>query len=139
MKHRIRVVIAKLGLDAHDRGVRFIAKSLQEAGMEVIYLGLFQTPENVVRVAVQESADVIAISSLSGEHRVYLPALMKALTAAAAEDIHVIVGGLVLGDDAAQLRDLGVGVYGPGTSMNLVVQDIEAMVSREAGVSWTSA
>lgn len=129
MTRRIRVVIGKMGLDAHDRGVRFIAKSLQNAGMEVMYVGMFQTPEAIVNTAVQEAADVIAISSLSGEHRSYVPVLMDALAKAGASEIAVIVGGLVVGEDERQLRELGVkGVYGPSASVATIVDGIRALV-----------
>ena len=129
VNRKIRVVVTKMGLDAHDRGVRFIAKSLQNAGMDVIYLGLFNTPEAVANVAVQESADVIAVSSLSQEHRTHVPALMKALEKADAKEIHVIVGGLVLGEDEKYLRKWGIkGIYGPAASINEVIKDIREMV-----------
>lgn len=135
MTKTIRVLIAKMGLDAHDRGVRFIVSSLKSAGMEVIYLGLFQTPASVARAAVDEAVDVIGISSLSGEYRTYVPGLMQALERAGALEIPVIVGGLVLGDEVRRLERLGVrGVYGPSTTIEQLVRHIRQLVARAAAV-----
>lgn len=135
MTKTIRVLIAKMGLDAHDRGARFIVSSLKSAGMEVIYLGLFQTPASVARAAVDEAVDVIGISSLSGEYRTYVPGLMQALERAGALEIPVIVGGLVLGDEVRRLEQLGVrGVYGPSTTIEELVRHIRQLVARAAAV-----
>ena len=135
MTKTIRVLIAKMGLDAHDRGARFIVSSLKNAGMEVIYLGLFQTPASVARAAVDEAVDVIGISSLSGEYRTYVPRLMQALERAGALEIPVIVGGLVLGDEVRRLERLGVrGVYGPSTTIEELVRHIRQLVARAAAV-----
>jgi methylmalonyl-CoA mutase C-terminal domain/subunit len=130
----IRVLIAKMGLDAHDRGARFIVSALKGAGMEVIYLGLFQTPTSVVRAAVDEAVDLIGISSLSGEYRTYVPQLMQALHQAGAREIPVIVGGLVLGDEARRLEGLGVkGIYGPSTTIDQLVSDIRLLLENTGG------
>ena len=134
-----RVLIAKMGLDAHDRGARFIVSALKSAGMEVIYLGLFQTPASVARAAVDEAVDVVGISALSGEYRTHVPALLRALGDAGAADIPVLVGGLVQGEEARRLERAGVkGVYGPNTGMAELVRDIRALVA-QAGADGPAA
>jgi methylmalonyl-CoA mutase C-terminal domain/subunit len=105
---RIRVIIAKVGLDGHDRGVKIVARTLRDAGMDVIYTGLHRTPEEVVDAAVQEDVDVIGVSILSGAHMTVFPRILDALKAKGADDILVVGGGVIPDDDCARLRALGV-------------------------------
>jgi methylmalonyl-CoA mutase cobalamin-binding domain/chain len=133
MSDRIRVVVAKAGLDGHDRGAKIIARSLRDAGMEVIYTGIRQTPERVVGIALQEDADVIGLSILSGAHLPICERLLECLREQGMEDVVVVVGGTVPRDDAAQLRALGVrGVFGPGTPIDEIVGFIRREVGRGA-------
>ncbi len=112
---RIRVVVAKPGLDGHDRGAKIIARTLRDAGMEVIYTGLHQTPEQIVETAIQEDADAIGISILSGAHRTLVPRILELLREEDADDVLVVVGGTIPADDIAELKGLGVAeVYTPG-------------------------
>jgi methylmalonyl-CoA mutase C-terminal domain/subunit len=116
MARTIRVVVAKVGLDGHDRGAKIIARALRDAGMEVIYTGLHQTPEQVVEAAIQEDADAIGISILSGAHMTLVPRIIELLEENEAEDILVFVGGTIPKEDITRLKDLGVGeVFTPGT------------------------
>jgi len=105
---RIRVIIAKVGLDGHDRGVKIVARTLRDAGMDVIYTGLHRTPEEVVEAAVQEDVDVIGVSILSGAHMTIFPRILDALKAKQADDILVVGGGVIPDDDCAKLRAMGV-------------------------------
>jgi methylmalonyl-CoA mutase C-terminal domain/subunit len=105
---RIRVLIAKVGLDGHDRGVKIVARTLRDAGMDVIYTGLHRTPEEVVEAAVQEDVDVIGVSILSGAHMTVFPRILDALAARAADDILVVGGGVIPDDDCAALKARGV-------------------------------
>ena len=105
---RIRVIVAKVGLDGHDRGVKIVARTLRDAGMDVIYTGLHRTPEEVVEAAIQEDVDVIGISILSGAHMTVFPRLIELLKARGADDILVIGGGVIPDDDLPRLRALGV-------------------------------
>ena len=105
---RIRVIVAKVGLDGHDRGVKIVARTLRDAGMDVIYTGLHRTPEEVVEAAIQEDVDVIGISILSGAHMTVFPRLVELLKARGADDILVIGGGVIPDDDLPKLRALGV-------------------------------
>ncbi|HKI92831.1 MAG TPA: cobalamin B12-binding domain-containing protein [Gaiellaceae bacterium] len=117
-----RVVVAKVGLDGHDRGAKIIARVLRDAGIEVIYTGLHQTPEQVVEAVIQEDADAIGISILSGAHMTLIPRVLELLREEGAEDALVVAGGTIPDDDAEQLRDLGVaGVFGPGTTTTEIV------------------
>jgi methylmalonyl-CoA mutase C-terminal domain/subunit len=130
MSDRIRVVVAKAGLDGHDRGAKIIARSLRDAGMEVIYTGIRQTPERVVGIALQEDADVIGLSILSGAHLPISERLFECLREQGMDDV---VGGTVPRDDAEQLRALGVrGVFGPGTPIDEIVDFIRREVGRGA-------
>jgi methylmalonyl-CoA mutase C-terminal domain/subunit len=104
----IRVVIAKVGLDGHDRGVKIVARTLRDAGMDVIYTGLHRTPEEIVEAALQEDADVIGVSILSGAHMTVFPRIVKLLKERDAEDILVVGGGVIPDEDLAKLRDIGV-------------------------------
>ncbi|MHB8495775.1 MAG: cobalamin B12-binding domain-containing protein [Casimicrobiaceae bacterium] len=105
---RIRVIVAKVGLDGHDRGVKIVARTLRDAGMDVIYTGLHRTPEEVVEAAIQEDVDVIGISILSGAHMTVFPRLVELLKARGADDILVVGGGVIPDDDLPKLRALGV-------------------------------
>ena len=130
----IRVVVAKPGLDGHDRGAKVIARSLRDAGMEVVYTGIRQTPETIVRVALEEDAQVIGLSILSGAHLPLCERIMGLLRGQGMEDIVVVVGGTVPKDDVARLLALGVaGVFGPGTSVQAIVDFIRRAV-QERGV-----
>ena len=129
MAGKIRVVVAKPGLDGHDRGAKIIARALRDAGMEVIYTGLHQTPEQIVETAIQEDADAIGISILSGAHMTLVPRIVELLHANDADDVVVIVGGTVPEDDAAELRKLGVaGVFGPGAATSEIVDFVRGAV-----------
>ncbi|MDD4889729.1 MAG: cobalamin B12-binding domain-containing protein [Phycisphaerae bacterium] len=134
---RIRVVLAKVGLDGHDRGIKVVARSLRDAGMEVIYTGLWQSPEAVVRSAVQEDAGFLGLSFLSGSHTALMPKVFDALRAAgAAGDIDVIVGGIVPQDDYTMLEKLGVArVFGPGSGLADIVSFIQQRWARRTGES----
>jgi len=119
---RNRIVIAKIGLDGHDRGAKVIARALRDAGMEVIYTGLHQTPDQVVATAVDEDADAIGISILSGAHMTLVPKVVEGLAAHEADDVLVLVGGTIPSDDAAELQANGVAaVFTPGAPMSDIV------------------
>jgi methylmalonyl-CoA mutase C-terminal domain/subunit len=119
---KIRVVIAKPGLDGHDRGAKIIARALRDAGMEVIYTGLHQTPEQIVETAIQEDADAVGISILSGAHMTLVPRIVELLREGGADDVLVLVGGTIPNDDAAELKELGVAeVFGPGAPTSAIV------------------
>ena len=125
MNRTIRVVIAKPGLDGHDRGAKVIARALRDAGMEVVYTGLRQTPEQIVSAALQEDADVIGLSILSGAHLHICPRIMELLKAQGLDDVLVVVGGIIPDADIPVLNALGItGVFLPGTPMQEVVQFI---------------
>ncbi len=114
----IRVLIAKVGLDGHDRGAKVLTRALRDAGMEVIYTGLHQTPEMVVEAAIQEDVDVLGLSSLSGAHATLFPRVIAGLRAVGLSDILIVAGGVIPADDAAELRQAGVAaVFGPGTPL----------------------
>jgi methylmalonyl-CoA mutase C-terminal domain/subunit len=126
---KIRVVIAKPGLDGHDRGAKIIARALRDAGMEVIYTGLHQTPEQIAETAIQEDADAVGISILSGAHMTLVPRILELLRESGAEDVLVVVGGTIPTDDADELRKLGVaGVFGPGAPTSEIVEFLEGAV-----------
>jgi methylmalonyl-CoA mutase C-terminal domain/subunit len=114
-EQKIRVVIAKPGLDGHDRGAKIIARALRDAGMEVIYTGLHQTPEQIVETAIQEDADAVGVSILSGAHMTLVPRIVEGLKQSGADDVLVVVGGTIPHDDAEELKAQGVAeVFGPG-------------------------
>jgi methylmalonyl-CoA mutase, C-terminal domain len=126
---KIRVVIAKPGLDGHDRGAKIIARALRDAGMEVIYTGLHQTPEQIVETAVQEDADAVGISILSGAHMTLVPKILDGLRENGAEDVLVVVGGTIPTEDAAELERQGVaGVFTPGAPTSEIVEFLRAKV-----------
>ena len=125
MNQTIRVVIAKPGLDGHDRGAKVIARALRDAGMEVIYTGLRQTPEHIVAAALQEDADVIGLSILSGAHMHICPRVMELLRQNGLDDVMVVVGGIIPDVDIPKLNEIGVrGIFLPGTPMQEIVDFI---------------
>lgn len=131
-KH-IRVLVAKPGLDGHDRGAKVIARALRDAGMEVIYTGLRQTPEMIVNTALQEDVQVIGLSILSGAHNAIVPRVMELLRAKQMSDVLVIVGGIIPDEDAAQLKQQGVAaVFQPGAPLAEIVDFIRASVGQPA-------
>src|SRR5712675_407161 len=118
MNAPIRILVAKPGLDGHDRGAKIIARALRDAGMEVVYTGLHQTPEMIVNAALQEDVQVIGLSILSGAHNAIVPRVMELLQQKKMTDVLVVIGGIVPDEDAAQLKKLGVAaVYPPGSSL----------------------
>lgn len=129
MARRIRVLVAKPGLDGHDRGAKVVARALRDAGMEVIYTGLRKTPEQVVNAALQEDVDVIGVSLLSGAHMAIVPRMMELLKENQAEDIVVIVGGIIPPMDIPRLKAMGVDeVFVPGSSLDEIVAFIKKRV-----------
>jgi methylmalonyl-CoA mutase C-terminal domain/subunit len=126
----LRVIVAKAGLDGHDRGAKVIARALRDAGVEVIYTGLFQTPEQIVQAAIQEDVDGIGLSILSGAHMTLFPLVLEQLREADAEDIVFFGGGTIGPEDAAELKSMGVReIFTPGATLG----DIVAFVERECG------
>jgi methylmalonyl-CoA mutase C-terminal domain/subunit len=127
---KIRVVIAKPGLDGHDRGAKIIARALRDAGMEVIYTGLHQTPEQIVETAIQEDADAVGISILSGAHMTLVPRILEGLKESDIEDVLVVVGGTIPTDDAEELKRLGVAeVFTPGAPTSEIVDFLRGKVA----------
>src|SRR4051794_812857 len=130
MSRPIRVLVAKPGLDGHDRGAKVIARALRDAGMEVIYTGLRQTPEMIVNAALQEDVQVIGLSILSGAHNAIVPRVIQLLREKDMEDVKVIVGGIVPDEDAARLKEQGVAaVFQPGASLDAIVGFIRGAVT----------
>ena len=129
MAKKIRVVIAKPGLDGHDRGAKVIARALRDAGMEVIYTGLHQTPEQIVETAIQEDADAIGISVLSGAHMTLVPRIIELLRENEADDVLVVLGGTIPTDDARELKEGGVAeVFTPGATTSAIVDFLRERV-----------
>jgi methylmalonyl-CoA mutase C-terminal domain/subunit len=121
-QRKIRVVVAKPGLDGHDRGAKIIARALRDAGMEVIYTGLHQTPEQIVATVVQEDADAVGISILSGAHMTLIPRIMELLAQEGVDDVVITVGGTIPTEDVAELKQLGVAeVFTPGASTQDII------------------
>ncbi len=130
MARKIRVVIAKPGLDGHDRGAKIIARALRDAGMEVIYTGLHQTPEQIVETAIQEDADAVGISILSGAHMTLVPRILDGLKEAEVEDVLVVVGGTIPAEDARELKELGVAeIFTPGAPTGEIVEFLRSTVA----------
>jgi methylmalonyl-CoA mutase C-terminal domain/subunit len=122
---KIRVLIAKAGLDGHDRGAKVVARALRDAGMEVIYTGLRQTPEMITEAALQEDVQVVGLSILSGAHMTLVPKVLELLQQQGLGDVKLFLGGIIPDEDKLVLTNLGVcGIYGPGTSTQLIVEDI---------------
>jgi methylmalonyl-CoA mutase, C-terminal domain len=131
MDRPIRVLVAKPGLDGHDRGAKVIARALRDAGMEVIYTGLRQTPDMIVNAALQEDVQVIGLSILSGAHNAIVPRVMELLREKDMLDVRVIVGGIIPDEDAEALKQLGVAaVFQPGASLDAIVEFIRAQVAQ---------
>ena len=129
METRIRVLVAKPGLDGHDRGAKVIARALRDAGMEVVYTGLRQTPEMIVNAALQEDVQVIGLSILSGAHNAIVPQVMQLLAEKGMTDVVVVVGGIIPDPDAEELKKLGVAaVFQPGASLDGIVEFIRGAV-----------
>jgi methylmalonyl-CoA mutase, C-terminal domain len=131
---KIRVVVAKPGLDGHDRGAKIIARALRDAGMEVIYTGLHQTPEQIVETVIQEDADAVGLSVLSGAHMTLVPRVLELFSAQGIDDVLVTVGGTIPADDIPQLKELGVAaVFGPGANTQQIVDFIREGVAAKGG------
>ena len=129
-ERKIRVVVAKPGLDGHDRGAKIIARTLRDAGMEVIYTGLHQTPEQIAETVIQEDADVVGLSILSGAHMTLVPRVVELLKAKQAEDVVLILGGTIPADDIPELKRLGVSeIFTPGASTQEIVEFVRGAVS----------
>ena len=131
MEQKIRVLVAKPGLDGHDRGAKVVARALRDAGMEVIYTGLRQTPSMIAEAALQEDVDVIGLSILSGAHMALVPRIIKELEARHLGDLPLFLGGIIPKDDIADLKQMGVAeVFGPGTNTRTVISFIREEVAR---------
>ncbi|MEZ4768474.1 MAG: cobalamin B12-binding domain-containing protein [Caldilineales bacterium] len=129
-ERKIRILVAKPGLDGHDRGAKVVARSLRDAGFEVIYTGIRQTPEMIAEAALQEDVDVVGLSILSGAHMALCPRVVELLRAEGMEDVIVLVGGIIPDEDIEPLRAAGVeGIFGPGTN----TQDIVAFINQRTG------
>ncbi len=132
MNKRIKVVVAKAGLDGHDRGAKVVSRALRDAGMEVIYMGLHNTPQQIVETVLQEDADVIGLSILSGAHNSLAKRVFDLLAQKQMQNTIVVIGGIIPDDDIAYLKGLGVvGIFTPGTNLNDVVKVIEENVVRK--------
>jgi len=133
VERKIRVLVAKPGLDGHDRGAKVVARALRDAGMEVIYTGLRQTPEMIAEAALQEDVDVIGISILSGAHMALVPRILELMKANGQDDVLLFLGGIIPDEDIAKLKEMGVsGVYGPGASTEDIVAQIRTDVLNKA-------
>jgi methylmalonyl-CoA mutase C-terminal domain/subunit len=133
MATKIRVVIAKPGLDGHDRGAKIIARALRDAGMEVIYTGLHQTPEQIVETAIQEDADAVGISILSGAHMTLVPRILEGLRENGVDDVLVVVGGTIPREDVESLKEQGVAeIFTPGAPVSEIVDFLRANVRADA-------
>ena len=133
MSRKIRVLIAKPGLDGHDRGAKVIARALRDAGMEVIYTGIRQTPEQIAATAIQEGVDVVGLSCLSGAHNTLFPKVVKLLREKGAEDIHIFAGGIIPVDDIPGLKEVGIReIFQPGTSTDDIIRYVKENVSETA-------
>ncbi|GAB1470926.1 cobalamin B12-binding domain-containing protein [Chloroflexota bacterium] len=127
---RIRVLVAKPGLDGHDRGAKVIARALRDAGMEVIYTGLRQTPEMIAEAALQEDVDVVGLSVLSGAHMALAPRVMELLNSNGQSHVKVFLGGIIPDEDLHRLKEMGVtGVYGPGANTDDIIRDIKTAMT----------
>lgn len=131
MERKIRVLVAKPGLDGHDRGAKVVARTLRDAGMEVIYTGLQQTPEMIVEAALQEDADVVGLSILSGAHMTLLPRITRLLQERSAQDVLVVAGGIIPDEDVEPLKQAGIAaIFGPGTPSSEYIAFIREHVRR---------
>ncbi|MFQ5854888.1 MAG: cobalamin B12-binding domain-containing protein [Anaerolineae bacterium] len=130
LSRSIRVLVAKPGLDGHDRGAKVVARALRDAGMEVIYTGIRQTPEMIAEAALQEDVDVVGLSILSGAHMALFPRIIELLEEYGLDDVLIVAGGIIPDEDVPRLREMGIkGVFGPGTS----TREIIAFIRREMG------
>jgi len=128
-ERKIRILVAKPGLDGHDRGAKVVARALRDSGMEVIYTGLRQTPEMIAEAALQEDVDAVGLSILSGAHMALVPRVMELLEANGQKSVKVFLGGIIPDEDVQPLKEMGVsGIYGPGTSTDEIVRDVRAIV-----------
>jgi methylmalonyl-CoA mutase C-terminal domain/subunit len=133
-EQKIRVLVAKPGLDGHDRGAKVIARALRDAGMEVIYTGLRQTPEMIAEAALQEDVDIVGLSILSGAHMALAPRILELLRASGLADVPVFVGGIVPDEDVPALKQMGIAeVFGPGTSTQVVIEKVRAAAKKDRG------
>jgi len=136
MSRKIRVLVAKPGLDGHDRGAKVIASALRDAGFEVIYSGLHQTPENIVEIALQEDVDVIGLSILSGAHMTIFPRILELMKAKGLDDVLLTGGGIIPPEDAQKLEAMGTGkIFGPGTSTQDIINYIREWAVTHEGIS----
>ncbi len=127
--HKIRVLVAKPGLDGHDRGAKVIARMLRDAGMEVVYTGLRQTPEMIAEAAMQEDVQVVGLSILSGAHMALVPKVLALLRANGLSDVRVFLGGIIPDEDVPVLKEMGVaGIFGPGASSEAIIKAVRASV-----------
>ena len=127
-ERKIRVLVAKPGLDGHDRGAKVVARALRDAGMEVIYTGLRQTPEMIAEAALQEDVDVVGLSILSGAHMALVPRVLELLKANGQERVRLFLGGIIPDEDAPKLKEIGVSaIYGPGAPTEQIIMDIQAL------------
>ena len=132
MNEKIRVIVAKPGLDGHDRGAKIIARAFRDAGFEVIYTGLRQTPEQIVNAALQEDADVVGLSVLSGAHMTLCPRIMELMHREGLNDVLVLVGGIIPDPDVQKLKELGIGaVFQPGASTEEIIDYVRKNVRRK--------
>lgn len=133
VEKKIRVLVAKPGLDGHDRGAKVIARALRDAGMEVIYTGLRQTPEMIAEAALQEDVDAVGLSILSGAHMALVPRVIELLRKNGQDKVRVFLGGIIPDEDAPKLQELGVaGIYGPGSPTQKIIDDIRNSVHQAA-------
>jgi methylmalonyl-CoA mutase, C-terminal domain len=131
--HKIRVVVAKPGLDGHDRGAKIIARALRDAGMEVIYTGLHQTPEQIAETVIQEDADAVGLSILSGAHMTLVPRIVELLREQGVDDVVITVGGTIPAEDVPELKKLGISeVFTPGASTDEIVEYVREAASARA-------
>jgi methylmalonyl-CoA mutase, C-terminal domain len=131
MEKRIRVVVAKPGLDGHDRGAKIVARALRDAGMEVIYTGLRQTPEAILQTCIQEDADVLCLSSLSGAHDYLFPKVAQLFKEKGVDDVLILGGGIIPEDDLQQLKESGIeAIFGPGTRTDDIVEYIRTHLKK---------
>ena len=131
-EEKIRVLVAKPGLDGHDRGAKVVARALRDAGMEVIYTGLRQTPELIAEAALQEDVHAVGLSILSGAHMALVPRVIELLKANGQQSVKVFVGGIIPDEDIPKLKAMGVeGIYGPGASTQTIVQELRAAITGE--------
>jgi methylmalonyl-CoA mutase C-terminal domain/subunit len=129
-ERKIRVLVAKPGLDGHDRGAKVVARALRDAGMEVIYTGLRQTPEMIAEAALQEDVDVVGLSILSGAHMALVPRVMELLRSNGQDQVKLFIGGIIPDEDAPKLKEMGVSaIYGPGAPTEQIIADIHAITT----------